>query len=226
MNHFKYFAQRGYIKDDFVPAKQKIPDWYKAVKPLEDNRPNLLPQNGSVKKCLPFLDAMTGGYMIVTSQDIAVEQHNGSPSFSWKLSVGGLVLIERRPFGFQVPAPEGFSEEPFLWTIPFGFDFPEGYSILATHPMNRHDLPFFSMSAMIDADQGMQTGRHPFWLKKGFEGIIPAGTPVVQLLPIKREGWKKTFDPKIESKIDQFSWKIARELSYYRDKVWKRKRYE
>ena len=29
----------------------------------------------------------------------------------------------------------------------------------------------------------------PFFLEKGFSGVIPAGTPYAQMIPFKREDW-------------------------------------
>ena len=48
-------------------AKRYIPDWYKKT-------PATLPDELSLKKCIPFLDAMTAGYMIVTHVEMIVQQ--------------------------------------------------------------------------------------------------------------------------------------------------------
>ncbi len=96
-----------------------------------------------------------------------------------------------------------------------------------THPFNRHELPFISATAIMDADDWGLAGTHSFWLKKGFEGLIPAGTPIVQVLPILREDWKleenksltreaKTLDIKKQFKF----------TGYYRDNYWKKKNYK
>jgi hypothetical protein len=67
--------------------------------------------------------------------------------------------------------------------------------VLITSPLNRLDLPFRSLTAVIDADvfyhilpDPMQGGgNYPFYLNRGFEGIIPIGTPMCQYIPFKRE---------------------------------------
>jgi hypothetical protein len=66
---------------------------------------------------------------------------------------------------------------------------PKGYSSVFTHPINRPDLPFYTLGGVIDTDKWGEAGSHPFLLKKGWEGIIPAGTPIIQIIPFKREGW-------------------------------------
>ena len=53
-------------------------------------------------------------------------------------------------------------------------------------PINRFDLPFLSISGFIDCNYGFSlAGNMPFFIKKGFEGVIPAGTPYMQIIPIK-----------------------------------------
>ena len=65
-------------------------------------------------------------------------------------------------------------------------------------------------------------------IKKGFEGEIPAGTPIVQVIPFKREEW--------EAKSTKGLWDIADatvkasipELlnGHYRKNFWKKKVYK
>jgi hypothetical protein len=50
-------------------------------------------------------------------------------------------------------------------------------------------LPFITTSGIIDNDKVNLPGTMPFYVVKGFTGILPAGTPYAQLLPFKRENW-------------------------------------
>jgi hypothetical protein len=61
---------------------------------------------------------------------------------------------------------------------------------LITHPINRYDLPFTSVSGLADYDVYPLPGNVSFHIKEGFEGTIPAGTPIMQIIPIKREDWE------------------------------------
>ena len=68
---------------------------------------------------------------------------------------------------------------------------PNKYSLLITHPLNRTDLPFLVSSGFVDSDKTqLSFGKLPFFLKEDFEGIIKAGTPYAQLIPIRRETFK------------------------------------
>jgi hypothetical protein len=67
---------------------------------------------------------------------------------------------------------------------------PKGYSCIIMHPLNRHDLPFLTLSGIVDADSMLHNGSIPFYIKEDFEGLIKAGTPILQVIPFKRESWK------------------------------------
>jgi hypothetical protein len=103
---------------------------------------------------------------------------------------------------------------------------PKGVSILFTHPSNRFDLPFRCFSGFVDTDKYNLPVHFPFILKKGFEGIIPAGTPVAQLFPIKRTNWKSKV---VKWDADE-SYKANRNFqrtfaASYKKNYWNRKEY-
>ena len=51
--------------------------------------------------------------------------------------------------------------------------------------------PYFTiLEGLVDTDKYTSPVNFPFTLNNlDFEGLIPAGTPVAQVIPIKREGW-------------------------------------
>ena len=65
-----------------VPAKQALPQWYKEASPyVYDEKeigmhpnPNAGISNATIKACVPFLDAMTTGYMITLVSDIELRK--------------------------------------------------------------------------------------------------------------------------------------------------------
>ena len=74
-----------------------------------------------------------------------------------------------------------------LWSI----EAPEGYSLLFTHPLNRFDLPFTTLSGLVDCDRYRDSWIHfpAHWHNMNFSGVLPKGTPVAQCLLVKRENW-------------------------------------
>ncbi|MFX7824717.1 hypothetical protein ABTK20_20200, partial [Acinetobacter baumannii] len=64
-----------------------------------------------------------------------------------------------------------------------------GWSLFATHPVNRHDLPFRLLSGLVDADQFHVAGINfpAVWIDEEFVGVLPKGMPVAQCMPVPRE---------------------------------------
>ena len=182
-----------------IPAALGLPDWFKALPPKAFS-PDLKGEYLTIKKCPPFIDAMTYGFLMPLATDLKVE--NGE--FSWQTDwpAGEFANITRSPIGFhdgsQVAGTPFFDEDQFIikfnnfWTI----QLPPGYSILVCHPINRDDLPFRALSGLVDCDRYHDAFvQFPArWIDPTFNGVLPKGTPVVQCLPVKREAWALQFE--------------------------------
>jgi hypothetical protein len=208
-----------------TPAKSVVPDWYKSILPVS-NDIKQLPISPNVKSCIPFLDSLTIGYTVPLPMDIAVRiDEEGFPIVSWEMNQHQMVGA-RAGDEAPIPTPTGFDETHFIWSTACAFKLPEGYSAVITHPLNRHDLPFMTLSGVVDADAIMHEGSIPFYIKKGFEGLIKMGTPIFQVIPFKREDWQ------IEEKKGLFEIGSANgaknkfyTLGGYKKFQWKRKSY-
>ena len=66
----------------------------------------------------------------------------------------------------------------------------------------------------------------PFLLQMGFEGVIKAGTPIAQIIPIKSEPWKleRNTDLLSEAKLAR-SESLKHIIGWYKNKYWNRKEY-
>ena len=105
---------------------------------------------------------------------------------------------------------------------------PKNYSILFTHPLNRHDLPFTTLSGIVDSGLiTSPTGSVPFYIKENFEGLIPQGTPIAQLIPIRQESWSsKIKNGLVEKSLKQTISSNLVFSGWYKKNIWKRKNYE
>ena len=67
----------------------------------------------------------------------------------------------------------------------------------------------------------------PFFIREGYEGIVPAGTPYVHIIPIKREDWDSVYvDESIKEHNENFKPNSERKgNNTYREKIWERVRY-
>ena len=177
-----------------VPAVLGLPNWFKAL-PQKAFNPVLQDDQMTVKKCPPFIDAMTSGFLLPLAADLKIE--NGEFSWDRDVPASDLNCYGRSPIDFhdapQVAGTPLFDDDQFIikfnnyWTI----ELPPGYSLLVTHPINRHDLPFTTFTGLVDADRYVDNFIHfpARWRDPGFNGTLPAGTPVAQCLPLKRNRW-------------------------------------
>lgn len=212
-----------------APAKRNIAPYWKEM-PLyhnngdfdrarrgEANRSNVFL---SIKHCMPYLDAMIAGYHYLLHTDVYVKiNEEGIPEISWN--------SEHEPAGERIlkemPVPHGHYQAHFGWQMHWGFQVPDGYSVLITHPLNRNDLPFTTTSGIVDNDVYPLPGNISFHIKDNFSGVIPAGTPIMQIIPIKRENWSSVvntddsfFEEKLAMSIEKNNTNMAHYKKGYR----------
>jgi hypothetical protein len=162
----------------------------------------------TVKQCPPYLDAMRGGILFPLAADVVVKK--GEFSWDWNLPLHPLARATRAPIGFHVPEQAtnvpGVDTSNFVvkfnnfWTI----HLPEGWSMLFMHPVNRTDLPFFSLTGLVDCDRWSDGFVHfpSLWTDPDFEGVLKAGTPVAQGFPIRREELDLEFSQMDDAALD------------------------
>jgi len=198
------------------PSKTFIPQWYKDI-PGDKNTIN-------VKKCIPFLDSMSNGYIQKTWCDINVINEKDGLKVVFDSNVS---LFNYREVS-HMPMDDTFHSIEFVWQRPWSTILPEGYSALVVHPLNRNDLPFITLSGIVDFDKSIhaQIGNIPFYIKKGFTGTIPAGTPMFQIIPIKREDWVSESQ---EYSSGFWQRKIGERngiIEFYKKKIWQKKSFD
>ncbi len=177
-----------------TPAAQGLPEWLRAM-PAHALNALVAGDDDTVKRCPPFVDAMTSGFLIPLICDVTVS----GGQFTWdsELPTGGAVDYPHSPIGIhdasQVTGTPLHDADRFLikfhnfWTI----QAPPGWSLLFTHPVNRFDLPFTTLTGLVDCDRYHDAWINfpAHWHDDRFEGVLPRGTPVAQCFPIKRERW-------------------------------------
>jgi hypothetical protein len=192
-----------------VAARAVLPEWLRnmpasAFSELHDQ------EIRTVKQCPPFVDAMAHGFIMPLPCDVTVRA--GKFSWSWDLPPLTTKAHPRSPLSFHVPAQ--VTGTPFhdparavikfnsFWTI----ELEPGYSLFATHPVNRTDLPFRLLSGMVDSDRFSDVGIlfPAVWVDTGFNGVLPAGTPIAQCFALKRELAELVFEPLSQEKQKRY----------------------
>jgi hypothetical protein len=225
-NEFIYEATQAPI-----PSKSMIPGWYRDMPThetkcpaFEDGHGN---QNATFKQCMPFFDSFTLGYIMVTPCDVMVEKNfDGSSVNVYTHKMFDLIGNRGGPRVNSMPIPKDFYQTEFTWMTQWEAKTPKGYSTLYTHPINRPELPFYTVSGVMDTDEWYITGNHPFIIKKGFEGVIPMGTPMMSMIPFKRENWKSNSRSIEQMEHDVLQSKVRRHATAgYRKECWSKKEF-
>ena len=174
-----------------IPAREALPGWLRAMRPAAFSDAHDADIR-TVKQCPPFVDAMAHGFVIPLPCDLTVK--GGAISWNWDLPRLAAEMHPRSPISFHVPAQlEGTPLHTpgqvvvkfnSFWTI----ELEPGWSLFATHPVNRADLPFRLLSGLVDADRFHDVGIlfPALWVDPGFEGVLQRGTPVAQCFPVPR----------------------------------------
>lgn len=174
------------------PAKNVFPDWLKQLPTYnnDEKRPDGQGKTQpTIKKCMPVFDAISSGYIIFSWCDIYVSIKNGEHWFEWPQGNP----IEFHPMFQTANYPDASGPAIPKWMNPWGIRTPKGYSCLFITPVHRESV-FSIFEGVVDTDTYHANVNFPFRIKdKNFQGIIPAGTPIAQVIPFKRDEWEIKF---------------------------------
>ena len=209
------------------PASKFIPDWYKNMESYMSG--NKKPNGGgntdaTIKRCMPVFDAITAGYIITTPADVYVSIKEEKQFFEWST----LGLISFHPVE-QAPEHPARNQHAYpKWNNPWAIKTPKGYSVLFTQPMHRESI-FTILPGIVDTDTYTAPVNFPMVINDpNFEGLIPKGTPIAQVISFKREDWQMEIGSEKELK-EQHS--ITQKLQTkffdrYKSMFWSRKEYK
>lgn len=173
------------------PASKYIPDWYKRIPPVINDGHNDRDAFGAptftAKKCMPMLDAMSLGYVIPLVGDLSVKTNHDCSTIE-VTSSPNITLCEFhdiRQLGTRT-AP-GFPAPPVKFINPWIVKTAPGWSTLFTPLMNNPGGHFTCLSGLVDTDTYPKEVNFPaVWHTPNFDGLLPAGTPLILAIPIKR----------------------------------------
>lgn len=179
------------------PASAYIPDWFKNTPSYPLNQ-SLTEEdvdrygdlnNKTIKNCMPVFDAMTTGYIIPTYQDVLFYKNKQGHILSSWVQHDPVIEGHHKK---QTPFLESNNENGFLkWINPWQIKTPKGISCLFIAPLYADNKYFECLSGVVDTDVYNLNINFPFKMKdKNFLGLLPAGTPMIQIIPFKRHKWK------------------------------------
>lgn len=215
------------------PASLHLPTWYRNM-PIHienEEKTGLAPDsisssNLTLKGCMPFLDAISMGYVFTLPFDIEIRKNErGQIGIRWATNIDfvGQHSIDQAP---GLPSPVNASPNILKWKPGWRIITPRGYSCLFTHPINHIDLPFVTLSGVVDTDSYGLGVELPFKLLDSSDDlfILEKGTPICQVFPFKREKWKRDvvqYDPISQTK-NGFALK-SKIVRSYQNQFWQKK---
>jgi hypothetical protein len=161
------------------PASQHIPDWFR-------NMAAEFPLGGTVKKCPPYLAAMSAGYIIPAPADLRLVLNADR-----QLSAYGQLNYLSTHFPQQY-AGTPFETYPVVkFENPWIIVTPPDYVCLVTAPINRFELPFAPLAGIIETGTYYKEVHLPMvcLMQPGQVYDLRAGSPMIQVLPLRREEW-------------------------------------
>ncbi len=208
------------------PANRVLPDWYTDLD--FDPDPDTVDHTSTVRKCAPFLDALTMGWIIPLAADIEFLASQGHVEYQWNFTEN---LISHHPF--EQVGNDNFpnSDWPIMKFVnKWCMKVPDGYSLIVTDPINRFDNRFETFTGVVDVDNYFNFINAPFmWTGGTYRGVMEAGTPIAQVIPIKRDtllsdaiARPMNENEEVERKRTQNL--LASQGSAYRKQVWVKKR--
>jgi len=192
-----------------VPAKSHLPDWFRKLPAVSRDEASTANNGLTVKRCMPFLDAMTTGWLITLAATVRLEISQGGKvvNAGWEfdrtmVSNHGSHQVAGNP---KEPSPPcKFHNYWSIRTSP-------GWSCLFVPPLNRAHQPFECVAGIVDTDSYISEIHFPFFATAP-DGLytIEKGTPLVQLIAIKRDAATVEADIRAETELDA----AAREKVY------------
>lgn len=170
-----------------VPAVKKAPGFYKAIRPQTDVQPD----TSTVKRCIPVLDALSAGFVIPLWADLHVIAKDGELNFTFPRKIPMPSSMETHGY-VQFPghplADKPYGKYFMKFMNPWVVETAPGYSCLFTAPLNHLETRFKVLDGIVDTDTYHSNVNFPFlWTGGDGEFFIPKGTPLMQVIPYKRE---------------------------------------
>jgi hypothetical protein len=179
------------------PSSKHLPEWYRNQSAIIDDKNDLAKGMvaSTVKKCMPVFDIMTAGYMLTAPCDIFIDATNPeklvySIPMGLRQFQGDIFATHAREQYEEYPIDKRRSHKDLLRVYPFwSIETPSGYSCMFVNPMHADISPLTAIPGIVDTDSFVTNGHLSFIVESNFKGTIKQGTPLVQVIPFKREPW-------------------------------------
>lgn len=223
------------------PSNRKAPHWLRDMDAYyhDESLPLGLKHKdfGTIKSCPAVQDSFNFGYTICMPMDLYLDStdpdflkwhcplffpHDESSVNNLKDFVHPVVLKSVEGYPLETEYHKLFIKLSPFW----GIKTETGYSTWFTHPKHVGSQPICILDAIVDTDKFPARSPYAFAVKKGFKGVIKEGTPIIQIIPFRRENWEsEVIDLSLEDYRKQ-GVAVARSFTNsYKKFLWTRKKF-
>lgn len=172
------------------PSYKMIPNFFKHIPAQITNNP----KEGTVKRCMPFLDALSEGYIIPLWTDMYVKCENDNINIEFPDNFPQEKTLDQHSIN-QIPnhplQDNPYGTLPMKFINPWLIKTPPGISCLFTSPLNHLISEIKILDGIVDTDNYYNNVNFPFlWTGGDGKFFFPVGTPLVHVIPFKRTKFK------------------------------------
>ena len=220
------------LKEDYPePIKLNIPKWFKKLS-------NSI-EKTTIKKCMPFLETLTTGYLLKIPKDLYIEHNKINDAgirvsnIKQKFNTDEEIKLNngQTPHGVDQIKGSPLLNKNLNFDVhkimnPWVIKTPPGYSCLFVSPLNNSDDRFSIVSGIVDTDTYKGQINFPIIFNGDkypvLNTTLTKGTPYAQIIPFKRDNW--SMEIKENKHIKSFNLKfILNYVLFYKEKIWSKR---
>ncbi len=168
------------------PAKSIHPAWFKRLPGLDRDELSATNNGLTVKRCVPFLDALNIGWIVPLAATVRLEISDAGRSVVAGWEFDREMVSNHSP---HQAAGNPYEPRPLMkfhnpWTVRT----PPGWSCLFVPPLNRPDDVVEVLSGVVDTDRYVSPINFPF-VATAPDGVhtLHKGRPIMQVIPFARD---------------------------------------
>jgi len=185
-----------------VAAKTSLPEWFRKLPAVDPQHLSARNNGLTIKRCMPFLDAMTTGWILPLAATVRLEIRDDGRDVEagWEFD---RVMVSNHA-AHQVAGNPKAPSPPCKFHNYWSIRTPPGWSCLFVPPLNRPPQPFECVAGVVDTDTYSANIHFPFFATAR-DGVhtIEKGTPLVQVIPFRRQDAAITAEIRAETAAER-----------------------
>ena len=183
-----------------VPARTVQPAWFRRLPGLDRAELSATNNGLTVKRCVPFLDALSIGWIVPLAATVRLEIGDGGRAVTagWEFDREMVSTHSAHQAAGNPYEPRPIMKFHNPWTIRT----PPGWSCLFVPPLNRPDAVVEVLSGVVDTDRYVSPVNFPF-VAVAEDGVhsLSKGTPLVQVIPFARDN--ERVEGEVRAELDE-----------------------